>query len=78
MSKHVSGLLGALENMVRIFGSPAELLKMRGDEYKSDALKHAKEAIAKEKGSDESAREAEQERQAMEGLKEMEGGGDGT
>ena len=38
----------ALENMVRIFGSPAELLKIKksgGDEFKLDALRVAREAL---------------------------------
>jgi len=35
----------ALENMVRIFGSPAELLKIKKNEFKLDALRVAKQAL---------------------------------
>ncbi len=35
----------ALENMVRIFGSPAEMLKIKKDEFKLDALRVAREAL---------------------------------
>jgi len=40
-------VVSALENMVRIFGSPVEMLKIKksGDEFKADALRCARLAL---------------------------------
>jgi phosphoenolpyruvate carboxylase len=50
MSESEKKVREALENMVRIFGSPVELLRIKkqgGDEFKLDALRVAREALEK-------------------------------